>query len=105
MDIVRVRVASCLVCCRELSTDELVDVALGTVYTQDFDLDIDLHLVDVDDVPSPTLKLSDGQHLASLSPSFLLENSLYFGVGETISFQKLVGNLDTVTIANSCRQH
>ena len=38
MDMVRVRVVSCLVCCRELSTDELVDVALGTNYAQDFEI-------------------------------------------------------------------
>ena len=31
--------ASCLVCCRELSVDELVDVALET----DFDLNVGLH--------------------------------------------------------------
>ena len=37
--------------------------------------------------------------------SFLLENSLYFGVNEIISFQKLVGNLDKMTIANLGRQH
>ena len=53
MDMLRVRVASCLVCCRELSMHELVDVALGTNYAQDFDLDIDLHLVAVDDVIPP----------------------------------------------------
>ena len=55
MDIVRVRVASCLVCCNELSIDELVDVALGTNYAQDFDLNIDLHSIDVDDVAPPTI--------------------------------------------------
>ena len=32
--------ASCLVCCRELSIDELVDVALETDYAQDFDLNV-----------------------------------------------------------------
>ena len=31
MDKVRVRVASCMLCHRELSSDELVDVALGTI--------------------------------------------------------------------------
>jgi hypothetical protein len=39
----------------ELSTDELVDVALGINYTQGFDLDVDMHLVDVDDVAPPTV--------------------------------------------------
>ena len=29
---------------------------------------------------------------------FLLENSLYFGVNELISFQKLVGNLNRMTV-------
>ena len=36
MDVVRVIVASCLVCCCEMGTDELVDVALGTNYAQDY---------------------------------------------------------------------
>jgi hypothetical protein len=43
---------------------------------------------------------------ASLLSSFLLENSLSFGVnGNFICFQKLVGNLDEMTVANSGRQH
>ena len=45
-----VRVVSCLVCCRELYTDELVDVDLGTNYAQDFDLDIDLHSIHMDEL-------------------------------------------------------
>ena len=89
----------------ELSIDELVDVALGTNYAQDFDLNVDLHSVDVDDVAPPTIKLSDAKRHASLLSSFLLENSLYFGVNEIISFQKLVGNLDKMTVANLGRQH
>jgi hypothetical protein len=61
MDMVRVRVATCLVCCRELSIDELVDVALDTNYAQDFDIYIVLHLVDVDDVTPLTINLSDAK--------------------------------------------
>ena len=72
MDTVRVRVASCLVCHRELSIDELVDVALGTNYEQDFDL----HLLDMDDVISPSVKLSDDNRRALLLSRFLLKNSL-----------------------------
>ena len=34
-----------------------------------------------------------------------LVNSLYFGVNEFNSFQKLVENLDKMTIANLHRQH
>ena len=89
----------------ELSTDELVDAALGVNHAQDFDLNVDLHSVDVDDVAPPTIKLSDAKRHASLLSSFLLENSLYFGVNEIISFQKLVGNLDKMTVANLGRQH
>ena len=77
----------------ELSTNELVDVVLGINYAQGFDLNVDLHSVDVDDVAPPTIKLSDGKRHASLFSNFLLNNSLNFDVNEIISFQKLVGNL------------
>jgi hypothetical protein len=42
---------------------------------------------------------------ASLLSSFLLENSLYFGVNEITSSQKLAGNLDKMRVANLGRQH
>jgi hypothetical protein len=90
----------------ELSIEELVDVALETNYAQDFDLIVEIDLVDVDDVtPPPTIKLGDVERHASLLFGVLLENSLYFGVHETISSQKLVTNLDKMTIANLGRQH
>ena len=89
----------------ELSTDELVDVALGINYAQSFDLNVDLHSVDVDDVAPPIVKLSDAKHHASLLSNFLLDNSLHFGVNEIICFQKLVENLDEMAIANLGRQH
>ena len=54
----------------ESSTYELVNVALGTNSTQDFDLNVDLDSVDVDDVASPTLKLSDAKRHASLLSNF-----------------------------------
>jgi hypothetical protein len=71
----------------ELSTDELVDAALGVNHAQGFDLNVDLHSVDVDDVAPPTIKLSDAKHHASLLSNFLLDNSLHFGVNKIISFQ------------------
>ena len=43
----------------ELSIDELVDDALRINYAQDFDLNVDLHVIDVDDGAPPTIKLSD----------------------------------------------
>ena len=61
--------------------------------------------MDMDDVAPPTMKLSDAKCHPSLLSSFLLMTSLYFGVNEIISFQRLVGNLDKTTVANSDRQH
>jgi hypothetical protein len=78
---------------------------LGVNHAQGFDLNVDLHSVDVDDVAPPTIKLSDAKHHASLLSNFLLDNSLHFDVNEILIFQKLRGNLDKVTVANLGRQH
>ena len=60
----------------ELNTNELVDGALGIkVDAQGFDLNVDLHLVNVDDITPPTIKLSDVKCRASLLFNFLLDNS------------------------------
>ena len=105
MNMDRVRVASCLVCCRELRIDELMDVALGTNDAQDFDLNIHLHLVGVDDVAPPTIRLCDAKRHASLLSSFLVENTLYFGVNEIISSHRSVRNSYKMTNANLGMQH
>ena len=47
-----------------------MDVALGTNYAQDFN--IDLHSIDLDDVALPTTELTDAKHYASLLSSFLV---------------------------------
>jgi hypothetical protein len=39
----------------ELSIDELLDAALGTDHAQGFDLNVDLHSIDVDDVAPLTV--------------------------------------------------
>ena len=56
-----------------------MDVALGINYAQGFDLNVDLHSADVNNVAPPIVKLSDAKHHASLLSDFLLDNSLYFG--------------------------
>jgi hypothetical protein len=71
----------------ELSIDELVDAALGINYAQGFDLNVDFHLVDVDDVALPIVKISDAKRHASLLSNFILNNSLHFGVNEILSSQ------------------
>ena len=73
----------------ELNTDDLVDVVLETNYAQEFYLNVDLESLDVDDVAPPIVKLSDAKRHASWLSSFLLEDSLYFGVDEVISSQKV----------------
>ena len=55
----------------EYSIDKLLDVALGIKHAQGFDLNVDLHSVDVDDVAPPTIKLSDAKRHASLLFIFL----------------------------------
>jgi hypothetical protein len=59
----------------ELSTDELVDAALGINHAQGFDLNVDLHSVDVDDVAPPIVKLSVVKSHASLLSNFLFDKS------------------------------
>ena len=56
----------------ELNIDESVDATLGTDSTQNSNFNVDLHLVDVDDVAPPTIKLSDAKRHASLLSSVLL---------------------------------
>jgi hypothetical protein len=56
-----------------LGTDELVDAALGINHAQGFDLNFDLHSIDVDDVAPPTIKLSDAKCHASLLFIFFIK--------------------------------
>ena len=74
----------------ELSTNDLVDVALGINYPQGFGLNVDLHSANVNDVAPPTVKLSDAKRHASLLTNFCLDNSLHSNVNEMITSQKLV---------------
>jgi len=62
----------------ELSTDELVDAALGVNHAQDFDLNVDLHSVDVDDVAPPTVKLSDALTSCIIVVYFLIRQLFTF---------------------------
>ena len=65
----------------------LVNAILGSKYAEDFDRNIDLQSLYMDDVAPPTLKLSDAKLHASFSSSFLLHSSLQFGVNGINSFQ------------------
>jgi hypothetical protein len=89
----------------ELSIDELVDAALGINHAQGFDLNVDMHAVNVDNVAPPTVKLSDAKRHASLLSNFSLDNSLRFGVNEIPSFQKLIRNLNKMIVTDLGRQN
>ena len=69
-----------------MNTHELVNSALRINHAQGFDLNVDLHSVNVEDVASSTIKLSDAERHASLLFIFLLDNSLRFGANEINSF-------------------
>jgi hypothetical protein len=62
----------------ELRTNELVDVALGINHAQGFDLNVDLHSIDVDDVVAPTLKLSYAKCHALLLSNFFIRQLFIF---------------------------
>jgi hypothetical protein len=47
-----------------------VNVVLGINYAQGFDLNVDMHFVDVDGVAPPTVKPSDAKCHASLLSNF-----------------------------------
>ena len=64
----------------ELSIHELVHATLGINHAQGFDLNVNLHSVDVDHVAPPAVKFSDVKRHASMLSNFLLDNSLHFGV-------------------------
>ena len=78
---------------------------LGINHAQGFDLHVDLLLLYVDDVAPPTIKLSNAKCHASLLPNFLLDNSLHIGVNEIIIIQKLIENLDKMTLGSLDRQN
>ena len=64
-----------------------MEATSGSNYVEDLDLNIDLQSVDVDDVVTSPVKLSDAKHHISFLFSFLLHNSSYFGVNKIISSQ------------------
>ena len=46
-----------------------------SINAQGFDLNVDLHSINVDDIASPTIKLDDAICHALLLSNFLLDNS------------------------------
>ena len=72
----------------------------NTISTTLFCLNVDLDSVHVDDVAPPIINLSDAKRHASLLFTFLLSKSLYSSVDGMTSFQKLVGDLNKMTVAN-----
>ena len=55
-----------------------MDAALGINHAQGFDLNVDLHSVDVDDVAPPIVKLSVVKSHASLLSNFFIRQLFTF---------------------------
>jgi hypothetical protein len=91
----------------ELSNIELVDMALEVVEASPSNLDLNVDPIpNVDDQPPTIVKLTDAQHHASMLSHFLLNNSINFSiiVQDVTNFQKVLGKLDKMGVANFNRQ-
>jgi hypothetical protein len=68
-----------------LNSDELVAAIWGFNYAHNFDLNVDLHSIDVDDVAPPIAKLDDAKGHTLLLFNVLLDYFfIYFGVNYII---------------------
>jgi hypothetical protein len=89
----------------ELTNIELVDMALGVVEASPSNLYLNVDPIsDVDNQSPPIIKLSDVRHHASMLSHFLLDNSLNFSIHDVTNFQKVLGKLDKIGVANLNRQ-
>ena len=88
-----------------VSVVELIDMALIVTKASTLSLDLNLHpVLDIDDQLALIVKLNDTQHHASMLSHFLLNNSLYFGVLNIISFQNILTKLHKKNVANLNKQ-
>jgi hypothetical protein len=89
----------------ELINTELVDVALEVVEASPSNLDLNVDPIpNIDDQPPPIVKLTNVQHHASMLSHFLLNNSINFSVQDVTNFQKVLGKLDKMGVANLNKQ-
>jgi hypothetical protein len=83
---------------KELTNIDLVDMALEVVEASPSNLDLNVDPIpNVDDQPPPIVKLFD-------VVSFLLNNLINFSVQDVTNFQKVLGKLDKMGVANLNKQ-
>ena len=89
----------------EYGTDDLVSLAIENGLTTAHDFDFNTEVVDVDDQPPPIVRLSAAQHHAQMLSHFIMDNSQDFNVHDIMEFEKILGRLRKMTIANRGRHH
>jgi hypothetical protein len=89
----------------ELTNTELVDMALEVVEALLSNLDLNVDPIsNVDDQPPPIVKLINSRHHASMLSHFLLNNLVNFSIQDEPNFQKVLGKLDKMGVANLNKQ-
>jgi hypothetical protein len=87
----------------ELINIELIDMALEVVKASPSNLDLNVDPIpNADDQPPPIVKIIDARHHASMLFHLLLNNLVNFQ--DIIDFQKVLGKLDKVGVANLNKQ-
>jgi hypothetical protein len=91
----------------EYCMSELVDMALGQIIEP-----ASLYLIaktvnplDVDERPSPIVKLTDAQQHAQLLATFFMENSLDFTPADMMKSQGILEKLNKIYVANLKWKH
>ena len=84
----------------EYGTNDLVNLAFENGLTTAHDFDSNTEVVDVDDQPLPVVRLSTAQHHAQMLFYFIMDNSQDFNAHDVMEFEKILGRLRKMTIAN-----
>jgi len=89
----------------EYGTNDLVNLAFENGLTMAHDFNFNTEVVNVDDQPPPVVRLSATQHHAQVLSHFSMDNSQDFNVHDVMEFEKILGRLRKMTIANRGRHH
>jgi hypothetical protein len=85
----------------ELNNTELVNMALEIVEASSSNPDLNVDPIpNVDDQPPPIVKLTNVRHHASMLFHLLLNNSINFSIQDVTNFQKVLGKLNKMGVAN-----
>jgi hypothetical protein len=89
----------------ELINIKLIDMALEVVEASPSNLDLNVDPIpNVDDQPLPIVKLTNGWHHAPILSHILSNNLVKFCVHDVTNFQKVLGKLGKMGVANLNKQ-